>query len=77
MAWLLSLNPSYTHTHDPFNQTIGKQVDETDKAFYTWKKCVQCALSDEGVTPLIKPDGGIPAYQYDERTDSCGMLISC
>ena len=60
---------------DPFDRTIGKQVDETDKAFYSWKKCVQCALSDDGVTPLIKPDGGIPAYHYDERTDSCGMLI--
>ena len=24
MAWLLSLNPHHTHTHDPFNQTIFK-----------------------------------------------------
>ena len=57
---------------DPFDRTIGKQVDETDKAFYSWKKCVQCALSDDGVTPLANSDGGIPLYQYDESTDSCG-----
>ena len=57
---------------DPFDQTIGKQVDETDKAFYSWKKCVQCALSSDGATPLINPDGGIPAYQYEQLTDSCG-----
>ena len=57
---------------DPFDRTIGKQVDETDKAFYSWKKCVQCALSDDGVTPLTKPDGNIPLYQYDESTDTCG-----
>ena len=59
---------------DPFDRTIGKQVDETDKAFYSWKKCVQCALSVDGATPSSDPD--IPAYQYDQRTDSCsGMLI--
>ena len=57
---------------DPFDRTIGKHVDETDKAFYSWKKCVQCALSSDGATPLINPDGGIPAYQYDQLTNSCG-----
>ena len=30
---------------DPFDRTIGKQVDETDKAFYSWKTCVQCVGS--------------------------------
>jgi len=45
---------------DPFATTVGAQVDANDKAFYTWKKCVQCASS--------KP---VPAYDYDKKTDSC------
>ena len=49
---------------DPFSRTIGAQVDAQDKAFYTWKKCVQCAAS--------KP---IPAYDYDQNADSCGKYI--
>lgn len=46
--------------YDPFATTVGAQVDANDKAFYTWKKCVQCASS--------KP---IPAYDYDQDADSC------
>ena len=51
--------------YDPFASTIGAQVDAQDKAFYTWKKCVQCASS--------KP---IPAYDYDQDADSCGKYIA-
>ena len=50
--------------YDPFSRTIGAQVDAQDKAFYTWKKCVQCAAS--------KP---IPAYDYVQNADSCGKYI--
>ena len=50
--------------YDPFSRTIGAQVDAQDKAFYTWKKCIQCAAS--------KP---IPAYDYDQNADSCGKYI--
>ena len=60
---------------DPFDHTIGKHVDETDKAFHSWKKCVQCALSVDGVNPVIKPDGDIPLYQYDQSIDSCGKYV--
>ena len=35
---------------DPFEHTIGKQADETDKAFYYWKKCVQYASYVGGTT---------------------------
>ena len=55
---------------DPFRPTAGKHVDPTDKAFYLWKKCVQCALSNDGVTPF--KGGRIQPYQYDEQTDYCG-----
>ena len=55
---------------DPFRPTAGKHVDPTDKAFYSWKKCVQCALSNDGVTPF--KGGRIQPYQYDEQTDYCG-----
>ena len=50
--------------YDPFATTIGAQVDAQDKAFYTWKKCVQCASSQ----PL-------PAYDYDQNADSCGKYL--
>jgi hypothetical protein len=46
--------------YDAFATTVGAQVDANDKAFYTWKKCVQCASS--------KP---VPAYDYDKDADSC------
>ena len=55
---------------EPFEHTEGKQVDETDKAFYSWKNCVRRALSPNS-DPLMNPDGGIPAYAYYQRTDSC------
>jgi len=45
---------------NPFSTTVGAQVDANDKAFYTWKKCVQCASA--------KP---VPAYDYDQDSDSC------
>jgi len=51
--------------YDPFAITIGAQVDAQDKAFYTWKKCVQCASS--------KP---VPAYDYDQTADSCAKSSS-
>jgi len=51
--------------YDPFATTIGAQVDAQDKAFYTWKKCVQCASSQ----PL-------PAYDYDQNADSCANSSS-
>ena len=50
---------------DPFAPTAGKQVDETDKAFYAWKKCVQCAVGDAGAD-------GVQDYNYDKSQDSCG-----
>ena len=51
--------------YDPFAQTLGKQIDAQDKAFYSWKKCVQCAAGDKS---------GIKAYDYDQDADSCGKL---
>ena len=50
---------------EPFAPTAGKQVDETDKAFYAWKKCVQCAVGDAGVDDVQN-------YNYDKSQDSCG-----
>lgn len=52
--------------YDPFASTLGASVDaqgeQVDTAFYIWKKCVQCVLGD---------DTTIPAYHYDQATDSC------
>jgi len=45
---------------NPFSTTVGAQVDANDKAFYTWKKCIQCQAS----APLA-------AYDYDQDADSC------
>ena len=49
--------------YDPFASTIGKQVDAQDKAFYSWKKCVQCAAGNAS---------GVKPYDYDQDADSCG-----
>ena len=47
---------------DPFAPTKGHQVDIADKAFYVWKKCVQCATQSANLQP----------YDYDQANDSCG-----
>ena len=53
-------------TYDAFSATEGQQVDATDKAFYTWKKCIQCATGNDSSS--IKP------YDYDKDSNSCGKL---
>ena len=52
---------------NPFRKTEGKPVDTADRAFFTWKKCVQCAAEwdPENVQP----------YDYDRENDSCGKLL--
>ena len=32
---------------DPFASTIGSHVDNIDAAFFSWKKCIQCASGNE------------------------------
>ena len=51
-------------TYDAFAATHGKPVDEADKAFYVWKKCVQCATGNNSAN--IKP------YDFDKDSKSCG-----
>ena len=43
---------------------MGKQVDIIDKAFYIWKKCIQCATGSNVFN--------LYAYSYDVTADSCG-----
>ena len=50
-----------------FSVTEGKQVDDVDKMFYAWKKCVQCAAEDYG-------SNSIPKYDYDLDKNHCGMI---
>ena len=49
---------------DPFSPIVGKQIDEIDKAFFKWKKCVRCATDDD--RKKMRP------YDYDESNDICG-----
>ena len=49
-------------SYSAFTGSIGKPVDDTDKAFNSWKKCVKCAAGDLN---------GILDYQYDVVNDSC------
>ena len=49
---------------NPFAKTKGRQVDAADRAFYIWKKCVQCATGNDLAN--IEP------YDYDQANDSCG-----
>ena len=51
---------------DPFSHTLGSHTDEIDAAFFTWKKCVQCA-SDHDVSNILP-------YDYDVLNDTCGNL---
>ena len=53
-------------TFDPFALTEGHQVDTADKAFYVWKKCVQCAAGNE--------PANVQPYEYDRENDSCGKF---
>ena len=55
--------------YNAYSPTFGKQVDEVDKAFYTWKKCVQCALSH------YNAKWGDISYDYDAKLNSCGKII--
>ena len=57
--------------YDPFATTIGAQVDAQDKAFYTWKKCVQCA--SEHCPSCFNT---VPLYSYDPRSDFCGEYFN-
>ena len=52
---------------EAFSKTAGKQVDLADKAFYTWKKCYQCASGDDA--------SKVTAYDYSVANDSCGNLF--
>ena len=49
-------------SYSAFTGSIGKPVDDTDKAFNSWKKCVKCAAGDSTDIP----------YQYNVVDDSCG-----
>ena len=51
-------------TFNPFTETVGRHVDTADRAFYVWKKCVQCATGNDLAN--IEP------YDYDQANDSCG-----
>ena len=51
---------------DPFSKTLGRQVDPVDKAFYRWKKCIQCATG--------KDQGMMQAYAFDSQLNSCGKF---
>ena len=52
---------------DPFSRNMGKPVDAFDKAFFNWKKCVQCATgSDKKVE--------VKFYDFDLDNLSCGKL---
>ena len=51
-------------TFDPFSKTIGKQLDVGDRAFYSWKRCYNCA--SDGDASRVEP------YEYDSDNDSCG-----
>ena len=55
--------------YDAFATTAGAQVDAIDKAFYTWKKFVQCAHHPK------KHWEQLPPYNYDKNDDSCGKYI--
>ena len=43
-------------------------MDEADKQFYKWKKCIHCATDED-------PSRILP-YDYRLETDSCGRLFN-
>lgn len=53
---------------DPFKQNAGKPIDATDRAFYQWKKCIQCACGGDKYA--------VQLYLYDAANDSCGKCSS-
>ena len=52
--------------HFDFNsKTLGKLVDDADRAFYTWKKCIQCT----GIGSLPQFKNQLPKYRF--RNQEC------
>ena len=49
-------------SYSAFTGSIGKTVDDTDKALNSWKKCIKCAAGNSN---------DILAYQYNLADDSC------
>ena len=53
--------------HFDYNsKTLGKLVDDADRAFYTWKKCIQCT----GIGSLPQFKNQLPKYRF--RKQECG-----
>ena len=57
-------------TFNPFSNTKGRQVDTADKAFYIWKKCVQCAVGNAFADTTSYHL--TTSYSYDPENYSCG-----
>lgn len=54
--------------HFDFNsKTFGKLVDDADRAFYAWKKCIQCT----GIASLPQFKNQLPKYRF--RKQECGV----
>ena len=50
--------------HFDFNsKTLGKLVDDADRAFYTWKKCIQCT----GIGSLPQFKNQLPKYRFRKQ----------
>ena len=54
-------------TFNPYATTLGHPVDTADRAFYTWKKCIQCATGNDS--------DNVEPYLYDQANDSCGKFL--
>ena len=52
------------------SKTFGKLVDDADRAFYTWKKCIQCT----GIGALPQFQNQLPRYRF--RKQECGKCLS-
>ena len=50
--------------YDAFSKPHGRPVDDVDRFFYKWKKCIQCATSND--------PNQILSYDYRLAADSCG-----
>ena len=50
--------------YNPFEKTLGLRKDETDRAFFIWKSCYNCATGGDA--------NNVFDYDYNLSQDSCG-----
>ena len=53
----------------------GKQLDEFDRDFFQWKKCIQCAMSGASSSVWQNPSGRVLIGRLNDDTDKSNWVF--